>query len=84
MIIFVLVFIERYWALKQVVSKTIIYENIENIKPENYNLLKNDLELRTGISINSIDVGDVDFLRDIATVTIFYYKKSRFSHQLIT
>jgi hypothetical protein len=74
-IIFVLLFIEKYWSLKQVVSKSIVYENIENIKPENYHLLKEDLESRTGLTINSVNVGSVDFLRDIATITIFYYKK---------
>jgi hypothetical protein len=74
-IIFVLLFIEKYWSLKQVVSKSIVYENIENIKPKNYHLLKEDLENRTGLTINSVNVGSVDFLRDIATVTIFYYKK---------
>lgn len=74
-IVFVLLFIEKYWSLKQVVSKSIVYENIENIKPENYNLLKEDLENRTGLTINSVNVGSVDFLRDIATITIFYYKK---------
>jgi hypothetical protein len=72
-IIFVLFFIEKYWALKQVVSKNVVYENIENIKPENYHLLKSDLEKRTGLTINNIAVGDVDFLRDIAKVTIFYF-----------
>lgn len=74
LIIFVLVIIEKYWALKQVVSKSIIYENIENIKPENYEILKTDLETRTGLSINKITIGDVDFLKDIAKVTIFYFK----------
>jgi len=73
-IISVLLLIEKYWALKQVVSKTIIYENIENIKPENHEILKTDLEERTGLAINKIKIGDVDFLRDIATLTIFYYK----------
>jgi len=73
-IVFVLVLIEKYWALKQVVSKAIIYENIENIKPENQHLLKFDLEKRTGLTINKINIGDVDFLRDIAKVTIFYFK----------
>tara|TARA_R110001592_G_scaffold124998_3_gene334207 strand:+ start:75 stop:689 length:615 start_codon:yes stop_codon:yes gene_type:complete len=76
-IVLVLVFIEKYWALKQVVSKTIVYENIENIKPENYNLLKEDLEKRTGITINSISVGNVDFLKDVATLTIFYYENKK-------
>ncbi|MFD1293064.1 DUF4956 domain-containing protein [Lutibacter holmesii] len=74
MIIFVLLFIEKYWALKQVVSKSVVYENIQNIKPENYHLLKEDLETRTGLEINKIKIGDVDFLKDTAKVTIFYFK----------
>jgi len=76
LIIFVLIFIEKYWALKQVISKSIIYENIENIKPENYEILKTDLENRTGLTINKITVGDVDFLKDIAKVTIFYFNNN--------
>ena len=40
LIILVLFLIERYWALKQEESKAVVYENIENIKPENYQLLK--------------------------------------------
>tara|TARA_R110001583_G_scaffold1670_1_gene12981 strand:+ start:701 stop:1303 length:603 start_codon:yes stop_codon:yes gene_type:complete len=73
-IITVLVIIERYWALKQEESKSIVYENIENIKPENYEILKRDLEKRTGLEINNVTIGDIDFLRDIAKVTIFYFK----------
>lgn len=73
-IVSVLLLIEKYWALKQLVTKSIIYENIDNIKPENYHLLKEDLEERTGLSIDNVTVGDVDFLKDVATVTIFYYK----------
>lgn len=75
LIIIILVLIERYWALKQEESKSIIYENIENIKPENYEILKSDLEKRTGLEINNVTIGDIDFLRDIAKVTIFYFKE---------
>lgn len=76
LIIFVLVLIEKYWALKQVVSKSIVYENIENIKPENHDILKSDLEKRTGLIINKITIGDVDFLKDTAKVTIFYFNNN--------
>lgn len=77
LIILVLVIIEKYWALKQVVSKSVIYENIENIKPENHEILKIDLENRTGLIINKIDIGDVDFLKDTAKVTIFYFNEKK-------
>lgn len=74
LIIFILVAVEKYWALKQEESKSIVYENIENIKPENYKFLKEDLEHRTGLSINKVTIGNVDFLKDTAEVTIFYFK----------
>jgi hypothetical protein len=67
--------LEKFWHLKRQITKEIVYENIENIKPENYNLLKADLEKRTGLVINSIKIGNVDFLRDTAKLTILYYNK---------
>lgn len=76
LIILILILIERYWALKQEESKAVVYENIENIKPENYQLLKQDLEHRTGLVINKVTIGDVDFLKDTAKVTIFYFNNN--------
>lgn len=76
LIILILIVIERYWALKQEESKFIVYENIENIKPENYEILKSDLENRTGLTINKVNIGKVDFLKDTAEVTIFYFKNN--------
>lgn len=76
LIIFVLVAIERYWALKQEESKSIVYENIENIKPGNYEILKSDLENRTGLNINKVTIGEVDFLKDTAKITIFYFNNN--------
>lgn len=76
LIISVLYIIERYWALKQEESKSVVYENIENIKPENYQILKSDLENRTGLQINKITIGKVDFLKDTAELTIFYFNSN--------
>jgi hypothetical protein len=60
------------WNLNYEVTKEIVYENIENIKPENYELLKSDIELRTGITVNKVTVESIDFLKDTATVVIYY------------
>ena len=76
-IISVLIIIEKYWYLNQEASKDIVYENIENIKPKNYKTLKQDLEKRTGLSINRVSVGNVDFLKDTANITVFYYLKEQ-------
>lgn len=77
LIIVVLIIIERYWALKQEESKSIVYEIIENIKPENYEILKSDLENRMGLKINKVTIGDVDFLKDTAKVTVFYFNNNQ-------
>jgi len=69
--------LERYWVQHQELSKEIIYEKIENVRPEQYNALKSDLETRTGLVINRIKIGDINFLRDTAMITIFYYKKQQ-------
>lgn len=60
LIIFVLTIIEKFWYLKNEVSKNIVYGNLENIKPENYNFLKLDLETKTGLTINRVSIGDID------------------------
>lgn len=73
MIIAVLYFIEKKWLLKTTEFKKIQYDNIENIKPENYELLKADLEKRTGLSISTIEVKDIDFLKDSANLKISYF-----------
>jgi hypothetical protein len=66
--------LEKLWLLKHESRKTIIYEKIDLIKPENYQLLLRDLEKRTGLKINRVEVGRVDFLRDAARITIYYYE----------
>ena len=71
-IVFTIGIIEKVWNLNYEVTKEIVYENIENIKPENYELLKSDIEVRTGITVNKVTVESIDFLKDTATVIIYY------------
>lgn len=66
---------EKLWLLKHMSRKTIIYEKIENIHPDHYETLKQDLEARTGLTIEKIEVGNIDFLRDTARIRIYYYEK---------
>jgi len=68
--------LENLWFLKHKSRKYINYEKIENIKPENYEWLKNDLESRIGISIEKIEIGNIDFLRDTAQIIIYYYEQN--------
>jgi hypothetical protein len=61
-------------VFKQEVSKTVIYENVELIKPENHELLMEDLRKRTGFNIHRISITAFDFLKDATSITIYYYK----------
>ncbi len=71
-IITVVVLLEFWWMAKAESMKTIIYEKIENIKPENHEALKADLEQRTGLKILRFQIGRINYLQDTAQVKIFY------------
>lgn len=77
LIFFITYGLEKVWFLKHEIKKTIRYENIENIKLENYYKLKEDLENRLGLVINRVELGRVDFLNDTAIVSIFYYEEDQ-------
>ena len=64
---------EKRWLLKHESSKSIIYEKIDLIRPENFDALMADLQERTGIkTITRIEIGEIDFLRDICHLKIFF------------
>jgi hypothetical protein len=62
-------------VFKQEFSKIVIYENIENIKPENHEILLADLRKRTGFNIHRYSIMSFDFLKDSTNITIYYYKQ---------
>jgi len=65
--------IEYFWSFKHESSKTIIYEKIDLIKPQNQKKFIKDLEKRTGLKINRVEIGKINFLRDTAEITIYYF-----------
>jgi hypothetical protein len=74
-IILVTYFLESNVLMKKEVSKIVMYENIELIKPANRQQLIADLENRMGVKINQVVIGKIDFLRDAAQIHVFYYEK---------
>jgi hypothetical protein len=64
-------FLETYWQNNLLVPRTVEYEIIENIKPENHEKLLLDLEDRTGLSIKHFGVGRINFLRDTVQIIIY-------------
>ena len=71
-ILFALYWLEFYWGNNSVLSKKIVYETIENIHPDNHETLKKDLENRLGVKIIDFEIGNINFLRDTAEITIRY------------
>ena len=63
---------EAFLLRSKQASKLIQYDRVELIKPECREELKADLEKRTGISIDYLEVGAVDYLRDTAIIKIYY------------
>ena len=65
-------FLERYWQKNLLLRMNIEYEKIENIKPENREILMADLKERTGLNIQSFEFRRMNFLRDTARIRIYY------------
>lgn len=65
--------LEHILMLRQEDSLQVIYENIENIHEDRESDLIADLEKRTGIKIRRYRIDKVDFLRDVALITIYFY-----------
>ena len=65
-------FLERYWQKNLLLPMNIEYEIMENIKPENREILMADLKERTGLNIRSIEFRRMNFLRDTARIRIYY------------
>lgn len=55
----------------RIYEKKINYDVIENIKPERYSELLEDLRRRTGLNIIKAEIGQVDYLTDSARLIVF-------------
>lgn len=69
--------LERVMVSQTLTSQNIVYEKIENITPARKNILINDLQNRTGLVIQSIKVKNIDFLRDVVSITLYYDKNEQ-------
>ena len=75
--------LERIFLLKHETKREIVYENVELIKPQHRAALVTDLEQRTGLKINRVEIGRVDYLRDSVRVNIFFFERDGWTHSMI-
>jgi hypothetical protein len=64
--------LEKALLLRQEDSLLVVYEVIENLHKEKEEELLKDLEQRTGIKIKRYQIVKIDFLRDVAQITIYF------------
>ncbi len=71
--IVILIFtLEKVWLRTQQGFKVITYEKIDLIKPENRLALMNDLRIRTGLEITSLEIDSINFMNDTCVIKIYY------------
>ncbi|MGO4817108.1 DUF4956 domain-containing protein [Flavobacterium sp. W22_SRS_FP1] len=74
--IITLVFLlESSWLFSRESSKTIFYDSIALIKPEQKEDFVAELKQRTGLNIHRLKIDSVDFLKDSCSITVYYYEK---------
>ncbi|MBN2486851.1 MAG: DUF4956 domain-containing protein [Bacteroidales bacterium] len=75
LIILVITFLlERVSLVRHESTKNIDYDRIDLIKTDKRAEMIRDLEERTGIRINKIEIGRINFLRDTAKIKIYYFE----------
>jgi hypothetical protein len=73
-VIIITYLMEKVFLLKHEIRKVITYDRIGLIPISKREELIQDLEQRTGLVINRVEVGRIDFLRDTAQVSVYYYE----------
>ena len=63
--------LELYWQQNALIIRSVEYEVIENIKPENHEKLLSDLQDRVGMPIQRFEIGKINFLRDTVRIDIY-------------
>jgi len=73
LIIFLLTFgLEYILFKKKYICKTIVIQNIELTRPENYPKLLEELTVLSGYKVEKAAIGRVDYIKNLARVRIFF------------
>ncbi len=79
LLVSVLYVAEKGWGFQYEISKSITYEKIDLIRPENRRLLLEDLQKRTGLTITRLEIDRINFLRDTAEIKVYTSETPAFS-----
>ena len=65
--------LENKWFSRMELVKVVYYDNVDLIHADRQAELIADIKLRTGINVHRVEIQKIDFLRDSATVKVFYF-----------
>lgn len=65
-------FCEAVLSKRTLLQQTIEYEKIENITPQKRHVLIADIKARTGFDVQRLEITHIDFLKDCASLLVFY------------
>ena len=81
-----LLFIVSLWIcesnkwMKHTACKLVQYDRIDLIKPEKELEMVADLRERTGLDIYRVEVGSIDFLRDMTILKVYYVPENKMAN----
>lgn len=64
--------LERVWTIRHMATKIVVYDRVDLIHAGRRSELLADLEERTGVKIDRIEIGKVDLLRDTAVIKVHF------------
>lgn len=73
-----LIFVFSVWIFegllkfRQISCKYILYDRVDNVKPEHYEALVAEISERTGLKILNIEVGAINYLQDSVMLKVYY------------
>jgi hypothetical protein len=72
LIVGVIYILEQGWGFHYERSQTIVFDDLELVKPENYDRLLGNLRQRTGLPVKRWELGRLNFVKDTAEIKIYY------------
>ena len=67
---------QHFLIRNKLLRKTIVYKNIELLRPDRYEDLLKDLTTMSGFPVEKAKVGRVDYIKNNARLRIFFYEKN--------
>jgi hypothetical protein len=64
---------EGNWLVRRELAQEVLYDNIQLVGLDARQQLIGDLRARTGLNVHRVDVRQIDFLKDAARLTVYYY-----------